>query len=512
MTPDPSLSPPTVRVDGRSLGAALAPSVLRALSPADLARWLVSRRWFGAKGRVPVDARVAEVIQLPWDDVHAAVSRVVVADAAGTVQSYQLPLVARAADLPAATPAVLAHIETEAGRGIVLDALEDERFRARLGAAFADGVVFSGDGAQWIIEPVGDGERELDAVESEVGRAEQSNTNVRYGARAMLKLFRRLEYGENPDVEIGVFLTTHTQFRNTPTLHGIIRYRDPAGADYVAGMLSRLVVGAHDGWALALDAARAAVAAPPPGTLPNVFASEAARIGQVTRALHAALASAPDTPGFRCEPVTARDIEQWTNATRTTIDTALALVTDRVLSLPARDQGNARAIAGRHRALRDQLDAIADRARAALAAAEPQSLPVKTRHHGDYHLGQLLRDASGAWFIVDFEGEPSRPLAQRRALSSPLRDVAGMLRSFAYAAATATSEAGGLGTNPRTEIHAAHWERDVRAAFRHGYGAAGDDPLIALFEMEKLFYELGYELNNRPDWVWIPLRGIARLF
>jgi len=116
------------------------------------------------------------------------------------------------------------------------------------------------------------------------------------------------------------------------------------------------------------------------------------------------------------------------------------------------------------------------------------------------------------WFIVDFEGEPSRPLSERRGLSSPLRDVAGMLRSFAYAAATAAAERGALGVDARTEIAAAHWERDVRAAFLAGYDASADDPVVALFEMEKLFYELRYELNNRPEWVWIPLRGIARLF
>ena len=139
-------------------------------------------------------------------------------------------------------------------------------------------------------------------------------------------------------------------------------------------------------------------------------------------------------------------------------------------------------------------------------------MPRKSRHHGDYHLGQLLRSEAGEWFVVDFEGEPSRPLAERRALSSPMRDVAGMLRSFAYAAATGAAEAGGLGVDARTEIRAAHWERDVRAAFLRGYGAADDDPLIELFEMEKMFYELSYELNNRPEWVWIPLRGIARLF
>ncbi|HKV51148.1 MAG TPA: hypothetical protein VJO52_08115, partial [Gemmatimonadaceae bacterium] len=157
------------------------------------------------------------------------------------------------------------------------------------------------------------------------------------------------------------------------------------------------------------------------------------------------------------------------------------------------------------------VDDAAARVRSAIESVPPGAIR-KTRHHGDYHLGQLLRGERGVWFIVDFEGEPSRPLAERRALASPLRDVAGMLRSFAYAAATAAAERGALGTDARTEIAAAHWEKGVRAAFQRGYGVPADDPLVALFEIEKLFYELRYELNNRPEWVWIPLRGIARLF
>ena len=506
-----SWRPPTVRVSGASVRAALAPAVLRALAPADLVRWLVSRRWFGAKGRPPADARIVEVIPLELGEDRAVVTRLIVTNGAGLEQSYQLPLVALAREPRDAqdAAAVVARVETTGERGVLLDALEDDAFRAWLGGAFAAGAGVEGDGARWTVEPVGDGERGLDAVRSEVGRAEQSNTSVRYGDRAMLKLFRRLEHGENPDVEIGAFLTTHTRFRHTPPLLGVIRYRDAAGASYVTGMLSRLVAGARDGWALALDAVRAALAA---DAAPNEFAAESARLGRVTRELHGALASRPDTPGFRCDPITGGDIDRWAGATRDTIDTALTLLGERAGALAAKHQPMARAIAGRRAGVIARLDAIVEDAHGALAAADPASVPRKSRHHGDYHLGQLLRSEVGEWFVVDFEGEPSRPLAERRALSSPMRDVAGMLRSFAYAAATGAAEAGGLGVDARTEIRSAHSERDVRAAFLRGYGAADDDPLIELFEMEKMFYELSYELNNRPEWVWIPLRGIARLF
>jgi maltose alpha-D-glucosyltransferase/alpha-amylase len=142
-----------------------------------------------------------------------------------------------------------------------------------------------------------------------------------------------------------------------------------------------------------------------------------------------------------------------------------------------------------------------------------------TRHHGDYHLGQVLRTADGTFYIIDFEGEPAKPLEERRARHSPLRDVAGMLRSFAYAAATAAIE------RPRdadVAARAAQWEHEARAAFLAGYFAPGTggylprerpsaDALLTVFELEKAFYELHYELRNRPTWVLIPLAGIARL-
>lgn len=503
---------PVLHVDDGPVEGALDPAVLRGLAPADLARWLMTRRWFGAKGTPPADVRITEVVPLDWGGDRAVVTRIVATDAAGVSRGYQLPLVAREGEPPddRAAAAALARIAAGRASGTLLDALEDATFRAQLGAALGTGAAFEGDGARWVIEPVGVPTHGLGALETEVSRAEQSNTSVRYGDRAMLKLFRRLEHGENPDVEIGIFLTTRTSFQNTPSVLGVIHYCDASGATYVTGMLSRFVEGARDGWAIALDAARAAVD-PARGDAPGGFALEAEHLGGVTRDLHAALASSPETPGFRTDPVSLGDAEQWAVAARQLIDGALALLAERIGALPKDHQAMARAIAGRRAATLELVDDAAARVRASIES-DPGGAMRKIRHHGDYHLGQLLRGEKGVWFIVDFEGEPSRPLAERRALSSPVRDVAGMLRSFAYAASTAASERGALGVDARTEIAAAHWERDVRAAFLRGYGVAADDPLVALFEMEKVFYELSYELNNRPEWVWIPLRGIARLF
>ena len=503
---------PLLRVHGAWVADALDPAVVRGLAPDDLARWLVTRRWFGAKGRPPAQAHITEVIPVEWGGDRAVVTRLLTTSKTGAEQSFQLPLVARAGEPhdEGAAGAVLARVEAGREQGVLMDALEDAGFRARLGAALGEGAAFEGDGARWTIAPVGTPTRGLDALPSDVSRAEQSNSSVRFGDRAMLKLFRRLEHGENPDVEIGTFLTTRTTFKHTPSVLGVIHYGDAAGASYVTGMLSRFVVGARDGWAIALDEARAALRSGR-GDGATVFASEASHIGRMTRDLHAALASSPDTPGFRTDPVSLGDAEQWEGAARLAIEDALTLLGDRADTLPKPHQAMARAIAGRRAAALARLDDVAARVRSSLESGGGSALR-KTRHHGDYHLGQLLRGEKGVWFIVDFEGEPSRPLSERRALSSPLRDVAGMLRSFAYAAATAAAERGALGVDARTEIAAARWERDVRAAFLAGYDASDDDPLVALFEMEKLFYELRYELNNRPEWVWIPLRGIARLF
>jgi trehalose synthase-fused probable maltokinase len=507
--------PPTVSVGGNGAAEdALSPATLRSIASADLGRWMASRRWFGAKGHTPNGARFSEIVPLSLGDDRAVVTRVVVGTGDGAEHSYQLALVARAAD-PAythATAAVLAHVDTGAQRGALIDALEDARFRASLGAAFAHGAAFEGEGARWWIEPVGDGAPGLQSEPSEVVRAEQSNTSVRYGDRAILKLFRRLEHGENPDVEVCAFLTTKTTFRHVPKLLGLIRYSDATGGTYVAGMLSQLVVGAEDGWTAALDSLRRALTST--GDPPvNEFLAAAAKLGKATGELHQALAASPDTPGFGSEPVTDADLDRWAAATRTSIDRALTLLGERAATLGPRQQPMARAIAARHAAVIERLDAVVLDARRALDTQRDSAhAPRKTRHHGDYHLGQVLRDTAGDWFIVDFEGEPARPLAERRALQSPLRDVAGMLRSFAYAAATAAAQHGGVGVVARTEIIAAHWERDVRAAFLNAYGAAANDPppLIALFEMEKMFYELTYELNHRPDWVWIPLRAVAK--
>ncbi len=520
MTGGRAPSPPTLHPAG-GIASALAADSLGTLDSRALGAFLAVSRWFGGKGSTPESVRIAEVIPVDWSDGRgdgpsgAAVVRVVVRSRDGSEAGYQLPLVAREdgemAGGPPPAHAILARVEADGRHGIVFDALHDVGFRSGLAAALERGAVFERAGARWTLVPVGGGaaERGVGSLESRVAVAEQSNSSVIYGESAILKLFRKLEPGTNPDVEVTRFLTARTSFRDTPELLAEIAFESRSGERSVAGMLTRFVAGAEDGWSYALGRLASFLAARGNGGDPsNAFADDAHVLGRITRELHAALASVKDDPDFASEPVRGEDIAGWTARIRTTIDSALDLLAVRADSLETRTGAMARAIAGRRAAIHELLDEASRVARGERAVEQG----IRSRTHGDYHLGQLLHAPDGRWYVIDFEGEPARPLSERRELASPARDVAGMLRSFGYAAATGAARAGGVGTNPATEIRSAHWERDARAAFLRGYGIDANDPLVELFEMEKMFYELEYELNNRPDWVWVPLRAIARLF
>jgi maltose alpha-D-glucosyltransferase/alpha-amylase len=218
------------------------------------------------------------------------------------------------------------------------------------------------------------------------------------------------------------------------------------------------------------------------------------------------------------------DLERWAQRTKHAIRDSLALLERQITSrdFPRDRVAEAQALVRRREHYIGWIDEIVDDVGDAVTEG------MLIRIHGDYHLGQVLRAASGDFMIIDFEGEPSKSLAERREKASPLRDVAGMLRSLAYAAATLATSVERTIDAPTRELRAARWERDVRQAFLAGYlgerDALQDRPelfpdddqhvrqLVALFETEKAFYELAYELNNRPSWVWIPMRGIAKLF
>jgi maltokinase len=459
---------------------------LRELEPGQLVEFISTQRWFGGKGQSVVFAEIDSAAPLPCEGCgceSAALTRVRVVLGDDRELYYQLPLALRveATDTPALMVA-------RTGSCVLHDAVESPDFRRQLGRAFAQGSTLPGPGVRWEFEPLADLD-DLHELPTRVMGGEQSNTSIAYGDKAILKLFRRLEPGINPDVEIARFLTTRTDFKGTPALLGVLHLRDTSGSnDGVAGMLQAFMPGSVDGWAHVLARLREQ----PDGgdALHAPLAEELVALGRITRELHAALASDAEDPDFAPEPTTDADLARWRDAIEAASLAAMANLAAQTDHLRPDIAANARTLLGREEAVRALL-------RRPLAAA---TAGPKIRHHGDYHLGQVLFTGAGDWRIIDFEGEPARPLVERRAKHHPLRDVAGMLRSFAYAAAVA-----GTGN-----------ERAMRTAFLAGYDPGLHDDLeraglLALFETEKLFYELGYELGSRPEWAWIPLAGITRL-
>ncbi len=330
------------------------------------------------------------------------------------------------------------------------------------------------------------------------GSAEQSNTSIRIGDGAILKVIRKLEEGIHPELEVGRFLTDEAGFAAAPALLGWAELRRIEGGSAVTlSVLQGFVPNEGDGWSWVLEQL-----AQSDGHARTV---EWLRLlGRRTAEMHRAFATETADPAFRPEPVDSADREAWIAAAEAMARRALDGLTATRERLAPEVQQLADSLLARRGVLEAWL-------RSTLAEAPSFA---KTRHHGDYHLGQVLV-AGGDAVIVDFEGEPLRPLAERRAKHAALRDVAGMLRSLAYAAA----EAGRADPAGRF----ADWEAEASRAYLKGYheaaqGAAFLPPdraatnaVTQFFMLEKALYEVAYELANRPDWVAIPLRGVLAL-
>ncbi|MBM3220537.1 MAG: hypothetical protein FJZ38_18020 [Candidatus Rokubacteria bacterium] len=423
-----------------------------------LAAWLPAQRWFGAKSRRIGGVSVDDSIELGPGTLH--VVRVTLDD--GDEQRYAVPL--------------------QPGTAMA-DALDDPSFARHLvGLVRDEARVAGGAGAV-----SGDRTRAFpadlpaDAAVRKIG-GEQSNTSLIVGGGLIVKHFRRLAAGVNPELEITRFLTEAAEFPHTAALAGWIDYTPTDGEPATLAVVQRLVADARDGWEWMLAAMR-------DERRRSATIAALRRLGDVTANLHLALARAR-TPALAPEPVTDADVARWTASVIAQLAAARAAAPAHAAAIPA---------------------VTAEQVSAALGSVRGR---VKCRHHGDFHLGQTLyREAGGTWTIIDFEGEPLRPLAERRQKHAPLRDVAGLLRSLAYAAETVRASGAG------DWIEA--WEGEARAAFVNGYfTTAGRAPFlpddedgarraIAAFEVEKAAYEVVYEADNRPSWIAIPLRGVV---
>jgi trehalose synthase-fused probable maltokinase len=508
-----------------------------------------ARRWFSAKARRMAGLRLVGAIPFnvtPDLLPPAVITFIQVAYAEGDTQTFVLPLAyaagAEAARLRETMPqAAIAAVEVGDERGILYDAAWGEAFAGALLAAIGQNRQF-GDAAlavrAWptaVFAPL------LAAAPGPLSPrlvgAEQSNTSIIYGDQFILKLFRRLEQGTSPDLEIGRFLTEHG-FAHIPPLAGAVE-QVPAGQEPVTlAILQGFIPNRGDAWSYTLEEldgtyTRVGAAAPPPppaghlldqvGTATPPAPAEAIGpylgaaqlLGRRTAELHRALAADPTDPAFAPVPLTQADQRTLFDGVQRLIDVAFRQLTDHLAALPDTTRQAATTVLGRRDAILARFDDLLDRELAAL----------RTRVHGDYHLGQVLYTGQD-FVIIDFEGEPLRPLAERRQKHSPLKDVAGMIRSFhyaAYAALFSRQHAANSATPAPADGWADVWYQQVSARFLGEYlrvaapggflPQAGTDLQILLdaYLLEKAVYELIYELNNRPDWVRIPLQGIEQL-
>jgi maltose alpha-D-glucosyltransferase/alpha-amylase len=331
--------------------------------------------------------------------------------------------------------------------------------------------------------------------------AEQSNTSLSIDRTLAFKLFRRLEPGENPELEIGRFLARRTNFRDTPLLCGSVTYVSPHGQAATVGVLQDWIASRGDGWGHMVDLLRRGDASAMKAMQEDAFA-----LGGVTERLHRALSTDRVEAAFAPEPATAGDVAVWRrNLTERALRTT-GLIERQMASWPL----TARRLAAALLQHRRDLEALG-------VVPDPALHPFqKIRVHGDYHLGQTLRTET-RFVVIDFEGEPASSLAERRAKQPALRDVAGMLRSFDYAVETARVDADSRdGDESMAGTLRQHFLDGYRATFADSPPAfAPADPIAArawtdFFELEKALYEVEYEINNRPAWVHIPLKGLLR--
>jgi trehalose synthase-fused probable maltokinase len=444
--------------------------------------WVVEQRWFASKNREVASLSVLEAVTLRDESPLLVLALVEARFPAGTHEVYQVPV-----GLRPASESWQERVITRAGDWTVYDGLADPALgRELLEHMRASHDVQAEEGAlefRWA-EDIGDGSGPAADVDVRPMGVEQSNSSIVYGDALVLKAIRRVEPGINPELELLRFLSSRG-FANIAPLAGWYEYEGRL-IDATLGILQEFLPDGQDGWELALDEL---------GTSPDAFLERLAALGTVTGEMHTALGSDNHDPAFAPDEPSVEALSLLT----ATVDEEI----ERIFLELSEDDPRVAPIYGRGQDVRELLQA--------LSSIGAGGRVIRT--HGDYHLGQTMLTSRG-WVILDFEGEPARPLPERRRKTYPLRDVAGMLRSFAYAASASRI----LRERPVAD----DWEDRAREVFLATYFDAVDSSLLppgqdashkllSVFELEKAVYELRYELNNRPDWVGIPVAGIARL-
>ncbi len=512
-----------------------------------LARYVAARRWFASKSSGVKTLAITDAVPV---ETKGTILILAVSYREGGTENYVLPLAMRPAsefDLSRDENRAAAIARFGANGELVLfDALYDPDFARLLVEVIGRRRQLEGEAGeiQGIATRAFRGLRGTGPLDPHVSRAEQSNSSVLYGDKLFLKLYRKIEAGINTDFEVTRFLSEHTSFRNVPPVAGALEYRSGKKTMSIA-LLQGLVPAAGDAWAFTLDHVgryferllserellerankgvpsagdlRAAHAEPTPlaRDLLGTYISSAELLAERTAEMHLALASAPEDPVFAPEPFTPHYQRSIYQHMRTQATQAFQLLRKRARDLDAPIRRDAEALLGREAEVLARFRDVLETKIAAL----------RIRTHGDYHLGQVLYTGRD-FLVIDFEGEPGRPLSERRIKRSALRDVAGMLRSFQYAPyAVLLGQASGMVRDedaPALDRAARFWHRWVSAVFvrrylqvaRAGSVIPSDDQqletLLRAYVLEKALYEIVYELNNRPSWVAIPVRGILHL-
>ncbi|HWE34560.1 MAG TPA: phosphotransferase [Solirubrobacteraceae bacterium] len=442
--------------------------------------WIARQRWFASKRRSITGLEIVEGVAL-HDDPVLYMALVQTRFATGTHELYQLPLglVRNGEECAEGGPQCIAASED----WTVYDALADPTEQLELMRRIDEGLQIETETGRFSFHVAGEPANLGEGATARSVSAEQSNSSIVFDQRLVLKVFRKLEPGINPELEMLRFLTKQN-FPNIAPLQGWYEYEGEALASTL-GVSQAFLADSRDGWEMALDLLESD---------PDALLTRLAALGAVTAELHDVLASDASDPAFSPEQPSQEALSLLT----ATVDEDIERI---FVNLP--DDECLAPIAGRGQDVRERL---ATRAQIGVGGRA-------IRIHGDYHLGQTLYRPSG-WAIIDFEGEPARPLPERRQKRSPLRDVASMLRSFAYV----TSAVEILRGRPAPE----GFEERAREAFLGEYlatvdrallpaGEAAIANLLSIYELEKAIYELRYELDNRPDWVAIPVAGIRRL-
>jgi maltose alpha-D-glucosyltransferase/alpha-amylase len=512
--------------------AAELPAIVAALPP----DYIQAQRWFGSKS---LDIREVKLFDASIMEHHLSYEVLLLLEIhymqKAKAEMYFLPLVITEAP----STASIMQIVTPSKTYYIVDALQNEPFlRRQLALLASASIINAGKGSFKYenIRPLLSSKKAQAAMQNITHvTAQQSNTSTVYNERFIMKTFRHLSPGISPDLEIPLFLIRRTNFKFSAPVAGYIQYRSKDKLSMTIASLQLFQANQGDGWQytlqyldylfdkiLAYEAFKAAqgdTTSAIRNRLVSRYSAEYLQqiygLGEITGKLHTALASVRDEPAFTPEVITVSQSEKWMAQLRDYTDEVMRELGSGISIFAAPLRGSITKLIERREDLKKQINGLQLMSRAGL---------FKTRYHGDYHLGQVLKTDDG-FIIIDFEGEPARSPAEKRLKHSPLKDVAGMLRSFNYALYTKlfVLAQGEIVQSGNMEAWGRAWEQCTRQAFLEGYfvsaglkrgnkgPGAAVKRAITVFQMEKALYEMSYEMNNRPLWIEIPLKYLLTL-